>query len=184
MAFLFGRSSYDAGVSRTVREKIYGSLYALSGEGTVDATSMTVYSETSGGNNTWKLAIYDASYNLVGSTEERSIGYDDWFTFDFASPLTLTRGQSYYLVAWSSNENDGGYVSGYGYSVGAGRYQDIDYSTAGGSFPDPLDQTSHDRLVSIYVNYSPGWTGKLCGVSNPGKVNGIASTNIGKIIGA
>lgn len=28
-----------------------------------------------------------------------------------------------------------------------------------------------------------GWTGKICGVTNPAKINGIAVANIGKVIG-
>ena len=178
--FLFGRNSYDAGVSRTIRDKIYGSLYALAGEGTVTPYSLVVYSET-GSTNNWQCAIYDSSYNFVAKTEERLIGYGDWFEFVLNSPPDLTRGQSYYLVAWSDDNQDGGYVSGYGYSVGAGRYQDLEYADPP-VYPDPLVPTSHDRLVSIYCTYQTGWAGKIAGIT-PGKYMGIGVADIGKIIG-
>lgn len=178
--FLFGRNSYNPGTSRTIRDKIYGSLYALGGEGTITPYSLVVYSEQ-GSSNNWQCAIYDSSYNFVAKTEERLIGFGNWFEFVLQSPPDLTRGQSYYLVAWSDNREGGGYVSGYGYSVGAGRYQDLEYANPP-VYPDPLVPTSHDRLVSIYCTYQIGWAGKIAGIT-PGKFMGIGVADIGKIIG-
>lgn len=154
--FLFGYSNYNVGGVRTVRDRIYGTLYPLSGEGSVTPYSIVVHSEQ-GSTNNWQCAIYDSSYNLVAKTEERLIGWGDWFEFVLQSPPELTRGQNYYLVAWSDNREDGGYVSGYGYLPGAGRYQDLEYVDPP-VYPDPLVPTSHDRAVSIYCTYLPGTT--------------------------
>lgn len=154
--YLFGRSQYNVGGVRSIRDRIYGTLYPLAGSGSVTPYSIMVHSEQ-GATNNWQCAIYDSSYNLIAKTEERLIGWGDWFEFVLDSPPALTRGQSYYLVAWSDNRQDGGYVSGYGYLPGAGRYQDLEYADPP-VYPDPLVPSSHDRAVSIYCTYLPGTT--------------------------
>lgn len=146
--YLFGRNVYNPGGSRTVRNKIYGSLYPLGGSGSIVPYSIMVYSEF-GSSNKWKCAIYDAYYTLIAVTQERLIGWGNWYEFVLNSPPALTRGRSYYLVAWSDNREEGGYVSGYGYKVGAGVSQDFYY----GAYPGTLMPSPHDRLVSIYCTY-------------------------------
>lgn len=179
--YLFGLNDEGpGGGSHTVRDRISGTLFPLAGEGTVTPYSIMVYS-MQGSSNNWQCAIYDSSYNFVAKTEERLIGWGNWFEFVLASPPNLTRGQSYYLVAWSDNKEDGGYVSGYGYEVGAGRYQELEYA-APPVYPNPLDPVSHDRKIAIYCTYQVGWAGKIAGVA-PGKYIGIGVADIGKVIG-
>ena len=57
-----------------------------------------------------------------------------------------------------------------------------------GQFIDPGDETTYsftaDRTESFYgTGVEVGWTGKVCGITNPAKVMGIAVANINKVSG-
>jgi len=101
-----------------------------------------------------KAAIYNGNTNiLVASTEEKTVVFSGWKRFDLLSPLTITSGQPYILVAWSD--------------VGVGNVGLRYTSSAGGSgfwftdtYPDwpvgPLTFGifSPDRKHGIYCYYT------------------------------
>lgn len=48
---------------------------------------------------------------------------------------------------------------------------------------DPGIMKSFQSLVQVEWAPSVGWTGKINGITNPAKINGIAVANIGKVMG-
>ena len=48
---------------------------------------------------------------------------------------------------------------------------------------DPRARITHAVVEVLRAVESLGWTGKICGVTNPSKINGIAVANISKVCG-
>ena len=138
----------------SIENTIRGARFQPSYDGV--ATSITAYidvSSLSGRLAKVKSAIYSDAHVLLADTEEKLVSTDGWVTFNLLSPLSVTSGTNYILVAWSD--------------LGTGsvsvRYHDGSSSTQGhylsgtyGSWPAPSASFSHeDREYSIYCTYQP-----------------------------
>lgn len=44
-------------------------------------------------------------------------------------------------------------------------------------------RTTQNLVQVEYSDTPPGWSGKLNGITNPGKINGVSITNISKVMG-
>lgn len=102
----------------------------------------------------------------------------DWVEFTFSTPYTLEANTNYCLVLECT-----GWVEEI-YSEGVTSYDD-ESPTHDGNHCYNIDGTpgyNVDEDYNFYA-YSAYGAGSFCGVSSPGKVNGIATANISKIIG-
>jgi hypothetical protein len=135
---------------------------AIAGEG--DSISMYLDSAVMVGSQTHpvRAAIYTdvADPVLVGQTNELIIDEDlftdGWYTCLFGTKPALAASTSYLIAGWSDNFSGTCRIRN-ATSGGSGvEYQVIDYSTAGGAFPDPLVNTvlGAARLLSIYCTYT------------------------------
>ena len=101
-----------------------------------------------------------------------------WTTFTFSTPYTLTATTNYCIVLEC--------VAVVGNMV-VGPTMDTTAPTHDGNTclnVIGIDDYENNNDTNFYIYYGDGWSGKICGVSSPGKVNGVAAVHIGKIIGA
>ncbi|KKL63126.1 hypothetical protein LCGC14_2178210, partial [marine sediment metagenome] len=141
---VFGNNNTSAGNFGNNNDVITGNRYPLSEDADAVASITVRFQILSGLASSWKVkcAIYDSSFNLIDSTDERTItytadgGFDVWETFNFSSPPALSAGD-YWLVVWAD------YISG-----GSPRFRRLDTGgtslTSGisyGAWPDPLVPT-------------------------------------------
>jgi hypothetical protein len=95
-----------------------------------------------------KAAIYSGDGNtLIASTEELTLTtVDDWVTFNFASPPSLSASTQYVLAVWASDSNVAVY-----YDPGAARYfrQAATYPM----WPSSVTDQGSSRTYSIYCTY-------------------------------
>lgn len=169
----FGNESIEATAQSPIR--IVYSRHTLSEDG--DVESITVYIHTNGVTIDVQCALYDNTSpddpnNFLGGTEIRSLnissGSPGWYTFNFASPVSLTAGE-YWITL--SGENTSNTLRWY---VGAVATGDTHYSnTSVAPWPDPADiATRQDRIMSIYATYTTGG-GIGSGLLNSQKLNRV-----------
>lgn len=156
----FGNTNAEVNEQSPVRI-VYG-RHNLSESG--DIQSITVYIHTNSSTESIQCALYDDDggapqnpSNLLGTTEIRSLniasGSVDWYTFNFASPISATSGD-YWLALYNTSETSNT-LRWYVGSAGTG---DTHYTAASpGGWPDPatvaIQQTG---ILSIYATYTVG----------------------------
>ena len=101
-----------------------------------------------------------------------------WVTYTFSTPFTLAANTAYCAVLeFLVSDMD----------VLCHVKYDNTSPSHGGNYVERIAGTPAyyaDRDCNFRLYYGDGWSGKICGVSSPGKVNGVAAVHIGKIIGA
>jgi hypothetical protein len=140
-------SSYD-----NIANQIKGSVFTITETGT--AQNITVYLRQSSTNlPKVKCAIYKHSdLSLIAVTIEWTLtsGWDNWKTFSFASPPTLTINTAYVLVVWYNHAADIFYIAG---DTNQLHYSDQNYD----GFPNPWVAPTHLAYkISIYCSYTTG----------------------------
>ncbi len=125
-------------------QPIGGGIYTAPQDGYIENITADYIDWTSG--KRVKCAIYDENRNLISSTQERSDGGNDWQTFNFASPVSVSAGTDYSLVCWADSvmaivSESGAPVTNY--------FQ----STAYGTWPSFLGPPSSSWEKSIYASY-------------------------------
>jgi len=146
--FVFGNAGQITAQSANDRIRTAGDfLMPVDGE----VISMSVYGYESATDNlhTISCGIYEtATGNLVGSTTPASdwTTTPGWHTYQFASPLQLTKGVLYTIAVMVSNEVSTAML---GYtSTDSTKY----YTSPGGSWPDPITwDGANERIYSIYA---------------------------------
>jgi hypothetical protein len=100
---------------------------------------------------TVKAAIYSEAHILIASTEEKTVSGDDWVTFNFPDPPTLTAGTNYVLVAWSNSAS--GAISMRYHTV----YWNPGHSLSQtyGAWPSSASFSENNYEYSIYCTYQP-----------------------------
>ena len=146
------------------------------------ATSMSFYCRNSG--NKAKYALYLVSDDsLVEATNEGTAGAGvAWVEGTF--PVGPVVSAVDYTLRWRVED------------AGTNCYFDssdaldmrLNALAWAAAWPDPQanDLNDNHRKWSIKVTYTPaaaGWTGKLSGVTNPAKIDGVAVANISKVMG-
>jgi hypothetical protein len=86
----------------TVENYIRGSKFWIFGEGMLGNITVYLYVTTAAHNV--KCAIYNSTFNLLGSTETKSVAKNTntWVTFNFASPVWLPVNSYYWLCVWGN----------------------------------------------------------------------------------
>lgn len=127
----------------------YGSPITIPSAGTV--TQMGVYTYDNGGGQTFKIALYDSSGNLVGSSTGTGVGVTPAWANSGTVSLAVTAGTYYVMVSGSDNniqwQYDGTADGYYG-------------NTAFASFPaDPetiTQDTGSNDLFGVRVDFTAG----------------------------
>lgn len=134
-----------------INDKIAGTKYLCSSTGL--ATNITAQIKITGGNPTIKCALYNSDKSFLIGTEEKTPGVvQDWIVFNLTTPVQVTSGQAYYIVAWSDANAYLGYRN-----VNLGVYDYFTYvAEAYGAYPDPISLPSgvQDNPASIYCSYT------------------------------
>jgi len=133
---------------------IVGSKFVCPFTGTISSISAYLFSPTL---FYAKVAIYNEDLTLLAQTGEAAGISGAWNPFLFDSPVSVTAGNTYWLVAsaytvgFDTNIVCIGYVTG---TTDQGvRLDDVEWATV---FPDPLeDATNADRKDCIYCTYTP-----------------------------
>jgi len=136
------------GASITIASRIRGASFTCPETGT--AESITVCLNGWGSGEKVKCALYKKSDDsLVGVTQERSDGGEDWQTFNFDEPKPELTAIDYIICVYS----DSGAKEIWYNAVSIYRYYK---SVAYNSYPNPFDGTKGDATLklSIYCTYS------------------------------
>jgi len=140
-------------------------IYSQMGANNGIAQSITINAknwDTGSGadDHTIKCALYNASKNLVGSTEAKLIVGEVYasYTLNFAEPKpSLIANQYYYICAWSNQPGNGQGVVNMtgGEGFGPTYYELKDYDAAGGIYPASvtLSNSTADYWLNIYCTY-------------------------------
>ena len=126
---------------------IQGSWFSCPEPGIANSITFYLYS-SSYDDGPRKLGIYRRSDNsFVGGTAEYSgEPSPGWVTHPLESPQPLLSAEDYWLVHWGED-----YALRYDSGTGKGGRQSVEYP---GSWPDPWNPTSEDRIYSIYCTYT------------------------------
>jgi len=116
-----------------------------------------------------------ATSTPIEYTESSDPFQPDWAEFTFSTPYTLVANTNYCLVLECTALTEVAVAQAIVTSDDTSPTHDGNQCYDNGA---PGYNVGED--TNFYA-YSAGWSGKLCGVSSPGKVNGIA--DIGKITG-
>lgn len=141
---------------------MFGSVFTAGANGTADNITVYLINDAPGVDH--QAAIYKHSDNSkVGETEVRSdIDGEGWWTFDFASPPSLSAGVAYVLVIWSDGGQEVAYDAG---DTDQGHSQNDGLS----EFPATATFTHNNNKYSIYCSYTvaavwsliENWTGTV-----------------------
>lgn len=150
VADTFGKTDVGTTGDVDIEDRIYclDATPDLPGE----ATSISVHTEIFS-SHTYKAGLYlNSDSSFVDETEELTIGepggVEDWFEFDFASPVPITV-QTYNICIWT-NSPDGSATASYKSSTGGA----LDSQTYNG-WPDPGGFIVPSVDIAIFATYTP-----------------------------
>ena len=117
--------------------------------GSVNSTSVRFYEVTAP--NSCKMAIYDDSNNLLGSSEEQTVSSAGWNHFIYNLSVNVTKGNLYKVIVWcDGNFNE----QSTGYTASSGTWY-ANSQTYEATWEDPIVLTYYDtRNVYFYMNIS------------------------------
>lgn len=132
---------------------IVGSNVTVTEDG--ETINISVFTDVTGDAKNWKAALYNESLNLVESTNEVLVSAGAaWTNFSLSSPVTLTTGELYWIVAWPEGGTGANNIH-YDSQAGASKFQSLSY----GAWPDPWETTDFDNVFSIFLTYTPAAAG-------------------------
>jgi len=147
----------DATISSSSYERIIGSVFTITEDGTADSITVALKRAVAGSNNV-KCAIYKHSdSSLLGSTQQvlssMTTSYQ-WFTFNFTNPKpSLTTNTEYCLEVWADYTDSNIYLAG---DVGATNQGHYSQSYVYDSFPNSIVFGHSSMKYSIYCTYTTG----------------------------
>lgn len=113
-----------------------------------------------------------ATSNVIQYTSSQE---GSWVEFTFDTPFTLEASTDYCVVMKC--------VDTVGIDIQVSVSYDNTTPSHGGNYFDSDVGADNGSDCNFFIYYGGGWSGKICGVSSPGKVNSIEVANIGKVIG-
>jgi len=142
------QESSTASIENTIR----GSSFTCSENGTIQ--SITAYIRCTSAAKNMTAAIYnEGTHTLVAQTEQKLVPIGTtWVTFNFATPPSVTSGNSYVLVVWSFLDIGNANLYYHPGDSNQGHYLSMPYN---GSYPSSLTFNHENREYSIYCTYSP-----------------------------
>jgi hypothetical protein len=168
------QESSSASIENTIR----GSSFTASTSGTIQSISAYISRSISYGTPTINAAIYnDITHTLVAQATAQTVSSGTgWMTFTFDSPPSLTAGNSYILVVWSSSSSwytINLYYYGYG-STNQGHYVSATYSS---TFPSYASFGHNNYRYSIYCTYTQSANVKAAIYADTSPATPIATTS-------
>ena len=136
-------------------------------------TSLKAYIDCGTTNTNMKAAIYyDGTGNMLAETQEYLVtqGTTGWFTFNFATPQTVSAGTAYDLVVWAKSGQGTANLYRYSTGLGAGVYKSIAY----GVWPNPAGFTTSSDRYCVYATFAND--------GNPRKVQAAIYTDAGALL--
>jgi hypothetical protein len=172
-----GSAQYTIGTGSGTTDKITGSVFTTTEDGTADSITVALKRYSTAGNEKGKCAIYlHSDLSSVGNTTEATkylVAQLAWYTFTFADPKpSLVANTAYVLVVWVDTTT---YVyMGYdGGDANQGHYQTVTYD----GFPSTYAPTHTNNKHGIYCTYTVGGAD----VTNPTHSNvGTNTTQVGQ----
>jgi hypothetical protein len=149
-----GSVQYTIGTGSGTTDKITGSVFTITENGTADSITVSLKRYASNGNEKGKCSIYKHSdLSSVGNTTEATKALTTtlaWYTFTFADPKpSLVANTAYVLVVWVDTTTYV-YLGANSGAADQGHYQTVTYD----GFPNPYVPTHVTYAFSIYCTYT------------------------------
>lgn len=142
----FGNTTVE-GATGQLSNNILGTGFPATKNGEIE--SISAYLNPTGGARLVKFAMYDTSDNLIAQTVEITASSGaGWYTAPFATPVPVTNGVTYRLLAWANGSFQ--CTIARTSQTGVGRLRAMTY---GASFPDPGGTSANNFRYSIYATY-------------------------------
>jgi flagellin-like protein len=166
----------------SLEDTIRGSSFTASASGTIQSISAYISRSITFGTPTINAAIYnEGAHTLLAQATAQSVDSGtSWLTFTFASPPSLTAGNSYVLVVWASSSS--WYSINLYYSSSGGTNQGHSVSaTYGSSFPSSPSFSHNTYRYSIYCTYTQSANVKAAIYADSSPATPIATTSPGTV---